>query len=123
MQGYLTGCYMNRIALALLALMAIVLLAQCKPMVNLGGNDGRDLFGSLTNSSLNDSADNSSLNLSQDSSFLNLSEDGSSLLEGLANSSHNLSSWGSPLRKAPLPPAYDASYAKTYGILKANHGF
>lgn len=108
--------------------MAIVLLAQCKPMVNLGGNDGRDLFGSLTNSSLNNSSlnsstGNSSLNLSQDSSFLNLSEDGSSLLKNLANSSHNLSSWGSPLRKAPLPPAYDASYAKTYGILKANHGF
>ena len=117
---------MNRIALAISALVAIVLLAQCKPMVNLGGNDGRDLFGSLTNSSFNNSTGNSSLNLSRDSSFLNLSESGGFLLQDLANSSENLSSWGGPLPKAPLPPEYDesaASYAKTYAILKANHGF
>ncbi len=117
---------MNRIALSISALVAITLLAQCKPMVNLGGDDGRDLFGSLTNSSLNNSTSNSSLNLSRDSSFLNLSESGSAMLKDLANSSENLSSWGGPLPKAPLPPEYDesaASYAKTYAILKANHGF
>ncbi|HUM81195.1 MAG TPA: hypothetical protein PLQ38_05385 [Methanothrix sp.] len=118
---------MNRIALALLSLIAVLILAQCKPMVDLGGRDGRDLFGSLTNNSTG----NSSLNLSEEnqsleSSFLNLSENGGSLLKNLANSSENLSSWGGPLPKAPLPPKYDASaasYAKTYAILKANHGF
>ena len=91
-------------------------------MVNLGGDDGRDLFGSLTNSSFNNSTGNSSLNLSRDSSFLNLSESGGSMLEDLANSSDNLSSWGGPLPQAPLPPEYDASYAKTYSILRANRG-
>lgn len=114
---------MNKITLALLALAAIVLLAQCKPMVDLGGDGGRDIFGSLTNSSINNSPANSSLNLSLDSSFLNLSEKGSSLLEEMANSSDNLSAWGGPLRKAPLPPGYDANYAKTYAILRANHGY
>lgn len=91
-------------------------------MVNLGGDDGRDLFGSITNSSLNNSTENASLNLSRDSSFLNLSESGGFLLQDLANSSDNLSSWGGPVPKAPLPPEYDASYANTYAILRANRG-
>lgn len=103
-------------------MVAIILVAQCKPMVNLGGDEGRDLFGSITNSSINNSTENSSLNLSQDSPFLNLSENGGSMLQDLANSSDNLSSWGGPLPKAPLPPEYDASYAKTYSILRANRG-
>ena len=113
---------MNRFALALSALVAIILLAQCKPMVNLGGDEGRDLFGSITNSSINNSTENSSLNLSQDSPFLNLSANGGSMLQDLANSSDNLSSWGGSLPKAPLPPEYDANYAKTYSILRANRG-
>jgi hypothetical protein len=114
---------MNRIVLFLAVLIAIAFLAQSKPMVNLGGDDGKDIFGSLTNNSTG----NSSLNITENSSFLNLAgEDGNSLLKDLANSSDNLSAWGGALPKAPLPPKYDASsasYAKTYAILKANHGF
>lgn len=113
------GCFMNRIILALAVLAAVALLAQSKPMVNLGGNDGEDLFGSLTNNSTG----NSSLNLTGNSSFLNLAgEDGNSLLKDLDNSSDNLSSWGGALPRAPLPPKYDPSYAKTYDILRANRG-
>lgn len=111
---------MNRLILTVAALVALLLLACSKPLVSLGGNDGEGILGALTNNS----TDNSSLNLTGNSSCLHLGgEDGNSLMRDLANSSANLSDWGGKVPQAPLPPGYDPSYARTYSILKANHGF
>ncbi len=101
-------------------LIVLVLLAQCKPLVNLGGKEGNLIFGGLTNNS----TANSSINLSQNGSALSIGgEGGSSVLQDLANASKNLSDWGSAPPKAPLPPTYDPKLQNTIAILKANHGF
>jgi len=99
-------------------LIALVLLAQCKPLVNLAGREGNLIFGGLTNNSTS----NSSINLSQNDSSLHLGgEDGNSLLQDLTNASKNLSDWGSEPPKAPLPPKYDYKSAQTYAVLRMNH--
>ncbi len=101
-------------------LIALVLLAQCKPLVNLAGREGNLIFGGLTNNSTT----NSSVNLSQNGSVLSLGgEGGNSMLQDLANASKNLSDWGSAPPKAPLPPNYDSKLENTVAILRANHGF
>lgn len=111
---------MNRIILALAVLTAFALLAESRSMVNLGGEDGNQIFDGLTNNSTS----NSTLNLSENSSLLFLGgEDGNSLLKDLANDSENLSEWGKPPQKSPLPPTYDPKMANTVAILRANHGF
>jgi len=115
-----TGNGMRRIISIIAVLIALILLAQSKPLVNLGGKEGNLIFGGLTNNSTT----NSSINLSQNGSVLSLGgEDGNLMLQDLANASKNLSEWGSAPPKAPLPPTYDPKLANTIAILKANHGF
>ncbi len=98
----------------------LVLLAQCKSLVDLGGKEANLIFGKLTNNS----TPNLSINLSQNGSVLSLGgEEGNSLMQDLANASKNLSDWGSEPPKAPLPPTYDPKLENTIAILKANHGF
>ena len=78
--------------LIIVVLIALVLLAQSKPLVNLGGREGNLIFGGLTNNSTT----NSSINLSQNASVLSLGgEEGNSMMQDLANASKNLSDWGS----------------------------
>ncbi len=116
---------MNRILLALAALATLALLAEGRSMVNLGGEDGNQIFNDLTNNSTN-STGNETLNLRENSSLRFLGgEDANSLLNSLANDSENLSEWGKPPRPSPLPPsgAYDPKMANTIAILRANHGF
>ena len=114
------GNGMRRMILIIAVLIALVLLAQCKPLVNLGGKEGNLIFGGLTNNS----TPNSSINLLQNGSVLSLGgEEGSSMMQDLANASKNLSDWGSAPPKAPLPPTYDPKMENTRAILKANHGF
>jgi hypothetical protein len=111
---------MNRIILALAVLTTLALLAESRSMVNLGGEDGNQIFVGLTNNSTS----NSTLNLSENSSLPFLGgEEGNSLLKDLANDSENLSEWGKPPQKSPLPPTYDPKMANTIAILRANHGF
>jgi hypothetical protein len=115
-----TGNGMKRMIWIILVLIALVLSAQSKPIVNLGGKEGNLILGGLTNNS----TINSSINLSQNASVLSLGgEDGNSMLENLTNASKNLSDWGSEPPKAPLPPNFDPKRAKTIAILRANHGF
>jgi hypothetical protein len=111
---------MKRMILVMVVLIALVLLAQSKPLVNLGGRDGSLILGGLTNNS----TINSSFNLSENASGLHLGgDDGNLLLQNLTNASKNLSDWGSKPPKAPLPPNYDPKMEKTVAILRANHGF
>ncbi len=106
--------------LIIVVLIALVLLAQSKPLVDLGGKEGILIFGGLTNNSTT----NSSINLSQNDSVLTLGgEEGNSMMQDLTNDSKNLSDWGSKPPKAPLPPGYDPKLQKTVAILRANHGF
>ena len=109
---------MKRTILILVVLIALLLLAQSKSFINLGGSDGNLLLGGLTNNSTS----NSSINLSQNASALHLGgEDGNSFLQDLTNASMNLSDWGSKPPKAPLPPRYDYKSAQTYEVLRMNH--
>ncbi|MCX6674697.1 MAG: hypothetical protein NTY37_13075 [Methanothrix sp.] len=109
---------MKRLILIPVVMIALLLLAQSKSMVNLGGRDGNLLLGGLTNNSTS----NSSINLSQDASALHLGgDDGNLLLQNLTNASRNLSDWGSKPPKAPLPPNYDPKSAQTYAVLRMNH--
>jgi hypothetical protein len=111
---------MKRMILIIVVLIALVLLAQSKPLVNLGGRDGNLILGGLTNNS----TINSSFNLSENASALHLGgDDGNLLLQNLTNASKNLSDWGSKPPKAPLPPKYDPKMENTIAILRANHGF
>jgi hypothetical protein len=111
---------MKRLILIPVVMIALLLLAQSKSMVNLGGRDGNLLLGGLTNNSTS----NSSINLSQNGLALHLGgDDGNLLLQNLTNASKNLSDWGSKPPKAPLPPNYDPKMEKTVAILRANHGF
>jgi len=112
------GNGMKRIILILAVMLALLLLAQSKSVVNLGGRDGNLLLGELTNNSTS----NSSLNLSQNASALNLGgDDGNSLMNDVKNTSKNLSDWGDKPPAAPLPPDYDPKRVKTYEILRMNH--
>jgi hypothetical protein len=114
------GNGMRRMILIISVFMALVLLAQCKPLVDLGGKEANLIFGQLTNNS----TPNSSINLSQNGSVLSLGgEEGNSMMQDLANASKNLSDWGSAPPKAPLPPTYDPKLANTIAVLRANHGF
>ena len=109
---------MKRMILVMVVLIAIVLFAQSKPLVNLGGRDGSLILGGLTNNS----TINSSFNLSENASALLLGgDDGNLLLQNLTNASKNLSDWGSKPPKAPLPPKYDSKSAQTYEVLRMNH--
>ncbi|MCX6678685.1 MAG: hypothetical protein NTU95_12200 [Methanothrix sp.] len=109
---------MKRMTLIIVVLVALVLLAQSKSLINLGGREGNLLLGGLTNNSTS----NSSINLSQNASALHLGgDDGNSLLQNLTNESKNLSEWGSKPPVAPLPPNYDPKSAQTYAILRMNH--
>jgi len=109
---------MKRMILILVVMIALLLSAQSKSFINLGGRDGNLLLGGLTNNSTS----NSSLNLSQNASALHLGgDDGNSLLQDLTNDSKNLSDWGSKPPKAPLPPMYDPKSVQTYEVLRMNH--
>jgi hypothetical protein len=109
---------MKQTILIIVVLIALVFLAQSKPLVNLGGRDGNLIFGGLTNNSTNDSL----INLSENTSVLSLGgEDGNSLLQDLTNTSKNLSDWGSNPPRAPLPPKYDPKMENTIAVLRANH--
>jgi len=109
---------MKRLILIPVVMIALLLLAQSKSMVNLGGRDGNLLLGGLTNNSTS----NSSINLSQNGLALHLGgDDGNLLLQNLTNASKNLSDWGSKPPKAPLPPNYDPKSAQTYAVLRMNH--
>jgi hypothetical protein len=109
---------MKRMILILVVVAALLLLAQSKSFVSLGGRDGNLILGGLTNNSTS----NSSINLLQNASALHLGgDDGNLLLQDLTNASKNLSDWGSQPPKAPLPPKYDSKGVKTYEILRMNH--
>jgi hypothetical protein len=109
---------MKRIILIPVVLIALLLLAQSKSLVNLGGENGNLLLGELTNNSTS----NSSINLSQNASSLHLGgDDGNLLLQNLTNASKNLSDWGSKPPNAPLPPEYDSRRVQTYEVLRLNH--
>jgi hypothetical protein len=109
---------MKRMILILTLLITLVLLAQSKPLINLGGKDGNLLLGGLTNNSTS----NSSINLLQNASAMSLGGvNGNSLLQDLTDASKNLSDWGSEPPKAPLPPKYDSKSVQTYEILRMNH--
>jgi hypothetical protein len=109
---------MKQTIMIMLVLIALIVLAQSRPLVNLGGRDGNKIFGGLTNNSTNDSL----INLSENASFLSLGgDDGNSLLQNLTNASKNLSDWGSNPPRAPLPPKYDPKMENTIAILRANH--
>jgi len=104
--------------LAIVVLVALVLLAQSKSLINLGGREGNLLFGGLTNNSTS----NSSINPSQNASVLYIGgDDGNVLLHNLTNESKNLSNWGSKPPEPPLPPNYDPKSAQTYAVLRMNH--
>jgi hypothetical protein len=109
---------MKRMTLILIALIALVFLAQSKSLINLGGRDGNLLLGELTNNSTS----SSSINLSQNASALHLGgDDGNLLLQDLTNASKNLSDWGSKPPKAPLPPKYDSKSDAANRIIRMNH--
>jgi hypothetical protein len=109
---------MKQTILIIVVLIALVFLAQSKPLVNLGGRDGNLIFGGLTNNSTNDSL----INLSENTSVLSLGgEDGNSLLQNVTKASKNLSNWGSNPPRAPLPPKYDPKMENTIAVLRANH--
>lgn len=107
-------------------LCALLMAADGKPTFSLGGKDGLDLFGQLSNnSSLNSSFNstaNSSINISRNASGVSLGgDDGGVLFQDLQNASKNLSDWGEKPPQAPKTPGYDARAAQTYEVLRMNH--
>jgi len=104
--------------LALLVLCALLMAAESKKTVALGGGEGSVLLGQISNNS----TANSSINISKNASGVSLGgAEGSAQFRDLENASKNLSDWGSEPPQAPAAPNYDARAAQTYYVLRLNH--
>jgi hypothetical protein len=128
---------MKRAILILAVLFALILFAQSRSLVNVGGRDGSLMLGGLTNNStINPSnftvSNNTTLDLSHEGTSIKVGgDDGTLLLKDLTNNSSNfmdgrnnsgnLSEWGSKPRPAPLPGKYDYKSAQTNAIIRMNH--
>jgi len=128
---------MKRAILILAALLALILFAQCRSLINVGGMDGDLLLGGLTNNStINPSnftvSNNTTIDLSHKATSMKVGgEDGAVLLKDLTNgssnatdgrnNSSNLSEWGSRPRTAPLPGKYDYQSAQMNSVIRMNH--
>jgi len=128
---------MKRAILIIALLFALILFAQSRPLINVGGRDGSLMLGGLTNNStINPSnftvSNNTTLDLSPEGTSIKVGgDDGTTLLKDLTNNSSNLmnlrnnsgnlSEWGSKPRPAPLPGKYDYKNAQTNAIIRMNH--
>jgi hypothetical protein len=128
---------MKRAILILAALLALILFAQCRSLINVGGMDGDLLLGGLTNNStINPSnftvSNNTTIDLSHKATSMKVGgDDGAVLLKDMTNgssnatdgrnNSSNLSEWGSRPRLAPLPGKYDYQSAQMNSIIRMNH--
>ena len=128
---------MKRAILILAALLALILFAQCRSLINVGGMDGDLLLGGLTNNStINTSnftvSNNTTIDLSHKATSMKVGgDDGAVLLKDLTNgssnatdgrnNSSNLSEWGSRPRPAPLPGKYDYQSAQMNSVIRMNH--
>ena len=128
---------MRRAILILAALLALILFAQCRSLINVGGMDGDLLLGGLTNNStINPSnftvSNNTTIDLSHKATSMKEGgDDGAVLLKDLTNgssnatdgrnNSSNLSEWGSRPRPAPLPGKYDYQSAQMNSVIRMNH--
>jgi hypothetical protein len=128
---------MKRAILILAALLALILFAQCRSLINVGGRDGDLLLGGLTNNStINPSnftvSNNTTIDLSHKATSMKVGgDDGAVLLKDLTNgssnatdgrnNSSNLSEWGSRPRPAPLPGKYDYQSAQMNSVIRMNH--
>ena len=128
---------MKRSILILAALLALVLFAQSRSLVNVGGRDGDLLLGGLTNNSTINSSNLAVLNsttidLSHKPTSMKIGgDDGAVLLKDLINDScnatigrnisSNLSEWGSKPRPAPLPGKYDYKTDQMNSVIRMNH--
>ena len=128
---------MKRAILILAALLALILFAQCRSLINVGGMDGDLLLGGLTNNStINPSnftvSNNTTIDLSHKATSMKVGgDDGAVLLKDLTNGSsnatdgrnvsNNLSEWGSRPRPAPLPGKYDYQSAQMNSVIRMNH--
>jgi hypothetical protein len=128
---------MKRAILILAALLALILFAQCRSLINVGGMDGDLLLGGLTNNStINPSnftvSNNTTIDLSHKATSMKVGgDDGAVLLKDLTNgssnatdgrnNSSNLSEWGSRPRPAPLPGKYDYQSAQMNSVIRMNH--
>ena len=128
---------MKRAILILAALLALILFAQSRSLINVGGRDGDLLLGGLTNNStINQSnlavSNNTTIDLSHKATSMKVGgDDGAVLLKDLTNgssnatdgrnNSSNLSEWGSRPRPAPLPGKYDYQSAQMNSVIRMNH--
>ena len=128
---------MKRAILILTVLLALIIFAQSKSLVNVGGRDGSMLLGGLTNNTtINPSnftvSNNTTIDLSHKATSMKVGgDDGTILLKDLTNDSSNatigrnnsgnLTEWGSKPRSAPLPGKYDYQSAQTNSIIRMNH--
>ena len=128
---------MRRAILILAALLELILFAQCRSLINVGGMDGDLLLGGLTNNStINPSnftvSNNTTIDLSHKATSMKVGgDDGAVLLKDLTNgssnatdgrnNSSNLSEWGSRPRPAPLPGKYDYQSAQMNSVIRMNH--
>jgi len=128
---------MKRAILILAALLALILFAQSRSLINVGGRDGDLLLGGLTNNStINQSnleiSNNTTIDLSQRATSMKVGgDDGAVLLKDLTNGSSNamdgrnisknLSEWGSRPKPAPLPGKYDYQSAQMNSVIRMNH--
>jgi hypothetical protein len=128
---------MKRAILILAALSALILFAQSRSLVNVGGMDGDLLLGGLTNNSTINSSNlavlnNKTINPSHKATSMKIGgDDGAVLLKDLTNGSSNdtigknissnLSEWGSKPRPAPLPGKYDYQSAQINSVIRMNH--
>jgi hypothetical protein len=128
---------MKRAILILSVLLALIIFAQSKSLVNVGGRDGSMLLGGLTNNStINPSNftvyNNTTIDLSHKATSLKVGgDDGTILLKDLTNNSFNatdgrnnsgnLTEWGSKPRPAPLPGKYDYQSAQMNSVIRMNH--
>lgn len=128
---------MKRAILILTVLLTLIIFAQSKSLVNVGGRDGSMLLGGLTNNStINPSnftvSNNTTIDLSHKATSMKVGgDDGTILLKDLTNDSSNatigrnnsinLTEWGSRPRPAPLPGKYDYQSAQMNSVIRMNH--
>jgi hypothetical protein len=128
---------MKRAILILAALLALILFAESRSLINVGGRDGDLLLGGLTNNSTINSSNlavlnNTTIDLSHKATSMKIGgDDGAVLLKNLTNgssdakdgrnNSSNLSEWGSKPRPAPLPGKYDYQSAQMNSVIRMNH--
>ena len=124
---------MKSTILILAILIALVLFAESRSPINIGGTDGDMLLAELSdnlanNSSFSATDENKTINLSQSAQSANISgNEGLMLLKDIMNTTNvtnktayaNLSMWGSAPKKIPQAP--DSSNARTIEILRMNH--